>query len=327
MLVLRPGVAMHNSPLLFCRYAACLGWLLVTCATASAQTERPADSSDSCSARLAEAQSRYIAHDYAAVEALVLECVQHSGATQADQVAGYRLLALAFVRQDLLHEAQMAVLKLLGADYGYLPDAVQDPPFYVALVTSIKNQLRVAPPATVTAAPAVAAAAPAARVNVNTATAAELETVPGIGPVMAQRIIALRTQQGPFESVADLRRVQGIGARTLERIAPHLTTALGSWTLQAAGGVTAGDASAPPPTGSAPEAMPAAVRVNVNTASQGELEQLNGIGPALAGRIIAHRESMGPFRRVEDLLEVRGIGPRTLERLAPFVTVEAGSDR
>src|SRR5699024_2497655 len=55
--------------------------------------------------------------------------------------------------------------------------------------------------------------------------------------------------------------------------------------------------------------------VNVNTASSDELETLPGIGPARAADIIDHREQEGPFRSVQDLLQVPGIGPATLERL------------
>lgn len=55
--------------------------------------------------------------------------------------------------------------------------------------------------------------------------------------------------------------------------------------------------------------------VNVNTASSEELETLPGIGPARAADIIDHREQEGPFRSVQDLLQVPGIGPATLERL------------
>lgn len=63
-------------------------------------------------------------------------------------------------------------------------------------------------------------------------------------------------------------------------------------------------------------------RVLLNTAGEPELISLPGIGPVLARRIIAHRERDGPYRRVEDLLQVEGIGPKLMERLRPFVTVE-----
>lgn len=58
-------------------------------------------------------------------------------------------------------------------------------------------------------------------------------------------------------------------------------------------------------------------RVSLNSASLEALQGLPGVGPAIAGRIVAHR----PFARVDDLLHVPGIGPRTLERLRPLVSL------
>lgn len=62
--------------------------------------------------------------------------------------------------------------------------------------------------------------------------------------------------------------------------------------------------------------------LNVNRASAEELEKLPGIGPALAARIVAFREAHGPFRTVDDLLAVPGIGPKTLAGFRDLVTVD-----
>ena len=61
--------------------------------------------------------------------------------------------------------------------------------------------------------------------------------------------------------------------------------------------------------------------IDLNTAGVPELDALPGIGPVLAARIVAHRESHGPYRAVEELLAVQGIGPRLLERLGSRVVV------
>ena len=63
------------------------------------------------------------------------------------------------------------------------------------------------------------------------------------------------------------------------------------------------------------------VRIDVNTADAAALETLPRIGPVLAGRIIEYRKTHGPFKAVEDLDNVKGIGAKTLERLRPWVRI------
>jgi len=65
--------------------------------------------------------------------------------------------------------------------------------------------------------------------------------------------------------------------------------------------------------------------VDLNRAETLELESLPGIGPVLARRILEQRRRVGIFHRVEDLLAVRGVGPRLFSRLQPLVTVSAAS--
>ena len=59
----------------------------------------------------------------------------------------------------------------------------------------------------------------------------------------------------------------------------------------------------------------------MNTATQAELEQLPGIGPTLAAAIVQERDRNGPFRSVDDLTRVHGIGPGRLAQLRGFVAV------
>ncbi|MFD8880862.1 helix-hairpin-helix domain-containing protein [Corynebacterium xerosis] len=61
--------------------------------------------------------------------------------------------------------------------------------------------------------------------------------------------------------------------------------------------------------------------VNINTATEAELETVTGIGPATAKKIVAHRENNGPFASVDQLEEVPGIGPAKLEGMRAEVTV------
>jgi competence protein ComEA len=76
-----------------------------------------------------------------------------------------------------------------------------------------------------TAAPerARAAAAPPARVNLNTASAAELDALPGIGPALARRILEYRAQHGPFTAVEQLRDARLLPRTTYERVRDYLT--------------------------------------------------------------------------------------------------------
>jgi len=60
-------------------------------------------------------------------------------------------------------------------------------------------------------------------------------------------------------------------------------------------------------------------QLDVNAADWPELAQLPGIGPTLAGRIVESRETEGPFLDHEDLQRVRGIGPKTLQKIRPFL--------
>jgi len=62
-------------------------------------------------------------------------------------------------------------------------------------------------------------------------------------------------------------------------------------------------------------------RININTASRSELTDLPGIGSSLSERIVAYRESNGPFQRIEELRNVSGIGERRFEAIMDKITV------
>jgi competence protein ComEA len=76
----------------------------------------------------------------------------------------------------------------------------------------------------------------------------------------------------------------------------------------------------PSPNANTPEGA-SSVRVNINTASISDLDTLSGVGPSTAKAIIDYRTKNGPFGSIEDLLNVRGIGPAKLDAMREQVTV------
>ncbi len=117
-------------------------------------------------------------------------------------------------------------------------------------------------------------------VDPNQADTEALVAIPGIGPVLAERILTARAE-APFFRPRDLRAV--VGARRWASVRPFV------------------------------DIVP--TRIDLNTAPAPWLRRLPGIGPALAARIVADRERRGPYRSLADLMRVRGIGPATIERL------------
>ncbi len=86
--------------------------------------------------------------------------------------------------------------------------------------------------------------------------------------------------------------------------------------IRAPGGVAASAASGGGATSGGVDLM-----VNINAATQSELEELPGVGPVTAAAILQWRQDNGPFSAVDELLEVSGIGEATLAEVAPFVTL------
>ncbi|MGA2253600.1 MAG: helix-hairpin-helix domain-containing protein [Thermoguttaceae bacterium] len=141
-------------------------------------------------------------------------------------------------------------------------------------------------------------------VDINTATTAELEDVPGIGPAYAKKIIANR----PYASVKDLSKT-GIPAARLEKFLP-LVTVKEKVPAKEKPAATSGKTV----TASRTEKSTALVDINMATAEQ--LEALPGVGPAYAKKIIAAR----PYASAKDLSK-SGIPAARLEKIAPLVTV------
>lgn len=158
---------------------------------------------------------------------------------------------------------------------------------------------------------------PGERVDVDRAGADELARLPRVGPKLARRIVEERDANGPFGSLEGLGRVPGIGPALLAGLARSATYS---------GVARVGAPPETPPAGDGPARATAgralvcgSVPLPLNTATAAELDCLKGVGPALAGRIVADRAARGPYPRVQDLDRVRGIGKRLVERLRPFL--------
>jgi competence protein ComEA len=166
------------------------------------------------------------------------------------------------------------------------------------------------------------------RVDLNKARRAELLQLPGIGPTLAERIEQYRNEHGGFGSVEELTKVRGIGPATLQRLRPFVCVNAGEFEDEGddpddARAVQRTSAYTPNAKGKASAKDRAAQLkgpVDINRATQAELRQLPGIGPVLSQRIIEVR-AQKPFSKVDDLRRVSGIGPKTLEKLRPLVTV------
>jgi len=183
------------------------------------------------------------------------------------------------------------------------------------------------------------------RIDPDRAGLQELRRLPGIGPGLARRIVEDRERNGPFGSLPGLDRVPGVGDRLLERLAPHLAfsgrpadLAELDDTSRARRRSRRGVAESPAPepraairrapappgilssdplrSGPHPTAGPAGPPPDVlNHGTVADLDLLPGIGPARARRIVAFRDSAGPFRTPHDLARIPGISLALARRL------------
>lgn len=141
-------------------------------------------------------------------------------------------------------------------------------------------------------------------IDVNTANAMELQLLKGIGTTKADAIVKYRETNGSFSKKEDIMSVPGIGPATYEKIKDRLQITEKSM-----------DESKQEQHHSEEE------RININRASQLQLEKLPGIGPVKARSIVEYRELNGDFNDLPDLILVKGIGEKTFERIKPMITI------
>ena len=159
----------------------------------------------------------------------------------------------------------------------------------------------------------------AALVDLNTASQKDLEALKGVGPATAKKIIAAR----PYASVDELSKA-GLSAKQISEIKPLVTVSAAAAPAAAAPAKAAPAKAAPAKAGKAAPAAaaPAAASgpLDLNTASEKDLEALKGVGPATAKKIIAGR----PYTSVDQLSKA-GLNAKLITELKPMVTVGAAA--
>ncbi len=127
-------------------------------------------------------------------------------------------------------------------------------------------------------------------IDINQATADDWKTLPGIGDVLAKRIVAFRKKLGGFQRPEQLRQTYGLPDSVFRRILPFLQS------------------------GSVYHSL-----LDLNTVSAGELENIAGISASIATAIIAYRKQYGRFQSVEDLRKVIFVNDSVFRLLKPFL--------
>ncbi|MBN2054595.1 ComEA family DNA-binding protein [bacterium] len=152
------------------------------------------------------------------------------------------------------------------------------------------------------------------KVNLNTASLEELMALKGVGDKTAQDIIDAR----PYTSIRELSRVPRVGEKTVVKLAPYITVGKPESIEDLVAKTNEGTSRQPAP--AKPEKPK--VLIDLNTATAKELEQLPRVGPATAERIIEYRNQAGRFNSIEEIMNVKGIGPKMFENMKDMLIIQ-----
>lgn len=160
--------------------------------------------------------------------------------------------------------------------------------------------------------------------DLNVATAEELETLPGVGAILAERIVSYREAVGGFQTLGELQQVNGIGSGIYSQIAPYLFIIGELQTISPESELPeATDAAAPelePET--APESASASIpRLDINIATAEDFQKLPNVTPEQAEAIVRLRTQIQYFQNVYELLYADGMTDRLFLSIRDYLYV------
>lgn len=160
--------------------------------------------------------------------------------------------------------------------------------------------------------------------DLNAATAEELETLPGVGAILAERIVSYREAVGGFQALEELQQVNGIGSGIYSQIAPYLFIIGELQTISPESELPeATDAAAPelePET--APESASASIpRLDINIATAEDFQKLPNVTPEQAEAIVRLRTQIQYFQNIYELLYADGMTDRLFLSIRDYLYV------
>lgn len=160
--------------------------------------------------------------------------------------------------------------------------------------------------------------------DLNAATAEELETLPGVGAILAERIVSYREAVGGFQTLEELQQVNGIGSGIYSQIAPYLFIIGELQTISPESELPeATDAAAPelePET--APESASASIpRLDINIATAEDFQKLPNVTPEQAEAIVRLRTQIQYFQNIYELLYADGMTDRLFLSIRDYLYV------
>lgn len=144
------------------------------------------------------------------------------------------------------------------------------------------------------------------RVDLNNASEEEIDSLPGIGKKRAAAIVDARKSRNGFKSIEDLAAIKGIGNEIIDSMRDMVV--ISEYRGEPSDTDKKDDGSVK--------------KININTASAEELQELEGVGATRAEKIIEKREELDGFRSAEDIMQVSGIGEESFERMKAQICVE-----